>query len=82
MTESELEIVFIPSLVDMLSFAENDKGAPLTQEEVLQVRDNAVCITLRKHAAQKMEEARGYKDINLENCWQEWLEFRNNTRPG
>jgi hypothetical protein len=76
--DTELEIVFIPSLIELLIFNEKDKGHSLTEEDVLSIRDNAVCMTLRKSAARSLEEQRGFKDINPSLCWEEWCDYKKN----
>lgn len=44
--EEPLIPVFIPALVVLLLDAERRKGSPLTEEEVLHIRDKGVCIVL------------------------------------
>ena len=66
----------IPSLIDELSYFEKAKGSPLTEQEVLEIRDKGVTITLPPDEAAKVETARGYKDINPDNCWEEWQRAR------
>lgn len=75
-SEQKLEISFLPSLVDLLYLAEKNKGSPLTEEETIRIRDNAVCITISSDRLKKMEDIRGYKDINPENCWEEWASIK------
>ncbi|CAM3371072.1 hypothetical protein BZK31_18505 [Pseudomonas floridensis] len=69
-------LVFVPALVVILTAAENEKGSPLTEEEVVSIRDKATCIALRFSAALSMEEKRGYPDIVAENCWEQWQQYR------
>jgi hypothetical protein len=59
--------------------AENLKGSPLTRDEVVAIRDNAVCMMLRASAKAEIEKKRGYPDIDPERCWDEWLQFRAGT---
>lgn len=77
MSSEALEIVFIPALIQILLLKEKEKGASLTEEEVLNIRDNAVCITLRKSEADKLSEERGWNDIDAENCWKDWCHYKN-----
>jgi hypothetical protein len=72
----KLIITCIPSLVSTLLRHERDKGAPLTEEEVLQIRDNAPAVALPVDAAASMERERGYRDIDLDRCWEEWQHIR------
>jgi hypothetical protein len=68
--------VFIPALAPLLLRAEQLKGSPLTEAEVLRVRDAAKCVMMRPEEAQSIEEGRGYQDIDPENCWAEWQRLR------
>lgn len=68
----ELVPVFIPALIVLLVHSEDKKGSPLTQEEVLAIRDNATCIMMQLDDSRKMDEQRGYADIDPEDCWYEW----------
>ena len=74
--EEDLVIHFMPSLVEMLLFLERDKGATLTQEEVLDLRDNAIGITLRRSTKDKLDEAQGYVDLNPDRIWEEWCAYK------
>lgn len=67
---------FIPALALLLRQAEQAKGSPLTRAEVLQVRDKGTCMMLRSSVALEMEEKRGFRDIDPENCWEEWQTLR------
>lgn len=71
-----MTIVFIPSLISLLVSKAEQKGSPLTEGEVLDIRDNATAIILDGEAALEVTERRGYRDIDPENCWDEWLAFR------
>jgi hypothetical protein len=73
--------VFVPALVAVLQQAEADKGEPLSEEEVIEIRDNAVCITVRHSQAQAMESKRGYPDLDPENIWAEWQAVRSELMP-
>jgi len=75
-TNDELIPLFIPTLSAILMAAEEKKGAPLTEEEVLNIRDNSTTIMTPKSMIDKMAEKRGYHDIDPENCWNEWLLLR------
>ncbi|QBQ10157.1 MULTISPECIES: hypothetical protein [unclassified Pseudomonas] len=72
MDADPLCLVFVPALVAVLTAAEDRKGSPLTEAEVCNIRDQAVCITLPFSVALDMERERGYPDIVAENCWSEW----------
>jgi len=68
--------VYIPSLVSVLRSREKAKGSPLTEAEVLEVRDTAVCMRLRLTEAAKLAKSRGYDDLDPEECWEEWQRAR------
>jgi len=68
--------IFIPALALLLRQAEEAKGSPLTRAEVLQVRDKGTCMMLRSSVALEMEEKRGFRDIDPEDCWEEWQTLR------
>ena len=80
--EEPLVAVFIPPLVDVIRWAEEAKGEPLTEAEVINIRDDAICITMRQSHAQALESKRGYPDLDPENVWQEWLAIRSELMPG
>ena len=77
MEEDKLVLQFIPALVVILKSEEDRKGSPLSEQEVLTIRDSAVCMSLPMSAAIALEKSRGYPDIDPENCWIEWCEIRN-----
>lgn len=68
--------IFMPALAHLLREAEQVKGSPLTRAEVLQTRDQGTCMMLRSSAALELEEKRGFRDIDPENCWEEWQTLR------
>lgn len=68
--------MFMPPLVSILAHHEREKGAPLTEGEVLAIRGKSVVMMMRQSAAEQMAEKRGYRDINPQNCWQEWQKLR------
>jgi hypothetical protein len=69
-------LVFIPALVTILLHTEKTLGRPLTEAEVIAVRDKAVCMAMPVSVAAKMEEKRGYPDIVAEAAWPEWQSAR------
>jgi hypothetical protein len=74
-------IVFIPPLVTILRHAESTKGSPLTEEDVLAVRGNAVCMRMAHSRAEALAKSRGYDDISAEDCWNEWQSVRTQFFP-
>jgi len=76
MSAEPLCLVFVPALVCVLHAAESNKGSPLTEAEVTDIRDKAICIALSVRAALEMEEKRGYDDIVAQDCWNQWQKVR------
>ena len=68
--------VFMPSLVSILVRHEQEKGAPLTEEEVFSIRDNATAVMMPESAVTSIVDARGYDDIDPEHCWEQWVQVR------
>lgn len=69
-------LTYVPPLITLLAQAEIDTGSPLTEKDVLRIRDHGVCIMLSKEEALKLAEARGYPDINPDRVWEEWQDVR------
>jgi hypothetical protein len=76
MSSRKLVQIFNPSLAALLLAAENDKGSPLTEDEVIAIRNSATVMMVPEESAAEMSKKRGYKDIDPDNCWQEWCELR------
>ena len=72
MPSPETTFWFMPSLVATLLQAEQEKGCPLTEAEVLQIRDHAPVVAVRPSDIPALEEKRGYQDLDPETCWQQW----------
>jgi hypothetical protein len=75
-TDEPLIPVFIPQLAQVLGRAEQKKGSRLTQVEVETLRDKSTCIMMREKEAAAMDESRGYRDVNPDNCWADWHRVR------
>jgi hypothetical protein len=71
-----MELTFIPSLAAMLMASEDKKGAPLTEQETIAIRDAAAVIAMKPQDARRMERARGYADLNPELVWEQWQLLR------
>ncbi|WP_311969634.1 hypothetical protein [Pseudomonas baltica] len=76
MSTDPLCLVFIPPLVCLLKAAEDRKGTPLSEVEVLEIRDHATATAVPFSAAFALEKERGYRDIVPEECWKEWQRIR------
>ncbi|MEB6377500.1 hypothetical protein MXM41_00880 [Leclercia adecarboxylata] len=71
-----MKIVFVPALIVVLIDKEQEMGRELTREEVETIRDGATAIRLPDEAANDMIRERGYRDINPENVWREWVAYK------
>lgn len=78
--EPQVVPVFIPPLVSLLAHAEAQKGSPLTEAEVLQIRDQSVCMMMAVDRARELEERRG-PDLDPQNYWAEWQRVRVELNP-
>ena len=77
MSESERLVIYpMPSLVATLLNREQTKGSPLTEAEVIEIADRCPSIAVPMDVAQKIDAERGYKDIDPEQCWEQWQEAR------
>ena len=81
MADEPLDIVPMPPLVDVLMIKEKEKmegvGVPLTEAEVLEIRDNAISIALPRSVHVELVNKRGYRDIDPNSVWSEWQLLRN-----
>ncbi len=75
-TGERLVPIFIPSLVSILLREERAKRSPLTCDEVVQIRGKAVCIMMAESRVSALTISRGYRDIDPEKCWEEWVVMR------
>jgi hypothetical protein len=69
-------MVFMPALTALLMAAEEKQGSPLTEKEVVAMRDRAVCMAMAPEDAQRHERARGYFDLEPELIWEQWSAWR------
>ena len=53
-----------------------NNGAPLTEDEVLQIRDLMRVMVMASDHARAPEERRGYVDIDAADAWQSWLRLQ------
>ncbi len=74
--EEALVPVFMPSLASILLHHEKKKGAPLTEDEALAIRDRATVVMSPVSVAREVEAKRGYRDVEPEFCWLEWCSLR------
>ncbi len=76
MSDPDLVPVPVPALVALLLHLETEKGAPLTEAEVLAARDGAVCMMMPLSVRDEMAASRGYDDIDPERAWAQWSAIR------
>jgi hypothetical protein len=76
MAEPQLIPVFIPALVVLLHNLEQKKGSPLTEQEVIDIRNKGVCMMMPVEQAIALDEKRGYNDIDPEQVCEQWQEAR------
>jgi uncharacterized protein YegJ (DUF2314 family) len=74
--QQDLVPVFIPALGPLLIHAEDAKGTPLTEAEAITIRDRAAVVMMVRDDAIKMDQSRGYQDIDPENLWHDWQQLR------
>jgi hypothetical protein len=74
--DDEMVVVPIPALLTLLVDKEVEKGSPLTQREVEALRSKARRMTLPRSVARKLQAQRGYRDLDLNRCWEDWSERR------
>jgi hypothetical protein len=65
-----LVVVFMPSLVALLAGAERIKGDPLTEGQVLRIRDAAQAVVTSPGPAAAVEQERGYADVDPADPWE------------
>jgi hypothetical protein len=71
-----LALVFMPSLVALLGRAEELTGVPLTEEQVVRIRDAALVVVTQAQPATAVEGARGYTDVDPASPWESWQAIR------
>ncbi len=73
-------MVFLNPLVMLLAGREKQKGSPLTEAEVLEVRDNAACTQMPLSQAEKfytsLDAQMPIPRLNPERIWEEWQAAR------
>ena len=75
MDDNALIPVFIPALIVLLKQDERTKGSPLTADEVIAIRDRALCVKLPRDLAREIIGQRGFADIDPANAWEEWQAY-------
>ena len=75
-SDTDLIPVFTPSLVSVLVARELEKGAPLTEQEVITICERSTKVLFRTGEALRLIAKRGYKDVDPGRCWETWQELR------
>ena len=76
MSRANLVKVYSQGLSALFLAAETESRRPLTEKECLAIRDSATVVFVPVESAAEMDKQRGYKDINPDNCWEEWQILR------
>ncbi len=77
---NENVLVFIPPLREVLAKAEQKKRGRLTEREVLELRDRAVCMPLKPEDADVLAVEHG-ADFDAENVWPEYAATDSEVSP-
>lgn len=72
----DLAILFMPSLAALLGYAEQIKAIPLSEEEVIRIRDSAVVVATKADVAAAVAKQRGYPDVDAADPWKSWQTMR------
>jgi hypothetical protein len=74
--DDSLVVVPMPALSIWLLHIENQKGSPLTEEEVLAAVERAPAITMTAEDAAQFAQRMDGPDLDPDNVWAEWQAFR------
>jgi hypothetical protein len=72
----DLRPVFAPSLVALLTAAEEKAGRRLRREEVERLTNEGACMMMTHTDAKYLERSRGYADLEPELAWNQWQVLR------
>jgi hypothetical protein len=75
--QADLVLQFIPTLVSLLGGGEEIAGRPLTRDEVLRIRDQALVVVTYEDVAEAVAADRGYADLDPNDPWSGWIQLRN-----
>jgi len=82
-SDAETVKVYLNPLHAMLGAAEKKKGSPLTEAEVLHVRDTTVAIDMTPEQAEKfyasLDALMPIGRLNPARIWEEWQEVRDHV---
>ncbi len=72
----DLAVIFMPSLAALLAEAEHIKGSPLTQEEVIRIRDEALVVVAPADVVAATVQQRGFPEVDAAHAWESWQALR------
>jgi hypothetical protein len=78
--DDPIVLVPIPMLMTQLVEAERMAGRPLTEDEVLAIRDNATCLAMPRSVRDEVAAERGYEDVSIDDPWRWWSLAREISR--
>lgn len=73
---SQLNLVIMPPLVALLHGKERELGRALEPKEVTEIVENSPCIAMERADAQRIEQSRGYADLEPDLAWDQWQLIR------
>lgn len=77
MSESERLIPwFVPSLAALLGAAEKQKRTALSPDEICALRDAAPVLMVKAEDVPRLQEERGYRDVDPEDAPADWFRLR------
>ena len=76
MMQEKMAGFYIPALVALLTRAEELAKRPLSESEVLRIRDNAEKVSQPLSAMPALLQQRGYHDLYAPDAWKEWQLYR------
>jgi hypothetical protein len=76
-----LGVLFMPSLASLLDRAEDLKGSPLTEVEVVRIRDEARVVVTPMDVVTAVEASRGYPEVDVLDAWESWQALRVSGSP-
>lgn len=77
-----LVIQCVPALVAILTRAEQLTGKPLTEEQVLKLRDANPAVVVEAVSAKAVEDGRGYADLDPADPWTAWRRHKKQAKMG
>ena len=76
MKQEKMVNVYVPALVALLTRAEELTKRPLSESEVLRIRDNAEKVSQPLSVMPAFLQQRGYHDLYAPEAWEEWQLYR------